>query len=171
MLYIGVALHETLDIDRDLRVNGTQAILSAILLDEPGGSVADRLQCACPVLVAAPVDGADAGDFPRRQDAFGFVSLRDFQNSEVSRRSARDSQLLAVNDLLTASNFMSRLTFRHGLDDRPERGTRVLSAFKVTNPTPILLQLGDSPLPKATQFPTQSSRAAFPAISPPEDNR
>jgi hypothetical protein len=92
----------------------TQAILSAILLDEPGRSVADRLQCACPVLVAERVDGADAGDVPRRQDAFDFASQRDLQNSEVSSRSARDSQLLAVSKSLTASNCMSRLTCRPG---------------------------------------------------------
>jgi hypothetical protein len=51
----------------------TEAILGAILLDERGGSVAGRLEGDSPVLVAR-VDGADAGDVPRSQDASDFAS-------------------------------------------------------------------------------------------------
>jgi hypothetical protein len=90
----------------------THAILGTILLDERSGSVAGRLEGDSPVLVAR-VDGADAGDLPRSQDASDCTSRRDLQNSEVTSRFVKGSQLLAVSKSLTASNFASRLSETH----------------------------------------------------------
>jgi hypothetical protein len=89
-----------------------EAILGTILLDERSGSVAGRLEGDSPVLVAR-VDGADAGDLPRSQDASDCASRRDLQNSEVTSRFVKGSQLLAVSKSLTANNFASRLSGTH----------------------------------------------------------
>jgi hypothetical protein len=71
--------------------------------------VDDRLECDCLVLVAARVED-DAGDVLRSQHDSDFASEREIQNSEVSFWPVKGSRLLAVSDLLTASNLPSCLT-------------------------------------------------------------
>jgi hypothetical protein len=82
----------------------TEAIIHTILSEEGGGSVADRLDCDCLVLVAAPVNNDDAGEVLRSRDASNFDSEQEPSKSEVSSGPVKGSQLLAVSDLLTASN-------------------------------------------------------------------